>query len=248
MLTSKFKINGMTCESCAEKVTSALKSNLKTDLISVNLKDNSATVESANKVDLSIIQQALMNLPQYSASEFSESADTGINANISDSSNSIVKTYKPLIILFMYIFFISIGFQIYQGHFEYHLFMNHIMAGFFIGLSYFKFLDLKSFAESFSSYDPLAQKIIGYAFIYPFIELVLGLLFIIGFGLLSTNILTVIILSITTFGVIKRLQSKSQIQCACLGTAFSLPLSQVTVFENIMMILMAFYNIKYLIV
>ncbi len=117
------------------------------------------------------------------------------------------------------------------------------MAGFFIGLSFFKFLDLNSFAEAFSNYDPLAQRISGYGRVYPFIELILGLMFISEVGFLGANIITIVILSVTTFGVIKRLQSKSKIQCACAGAGFNLPLSYVTVFENLAMIIMALYGL-----
>ncbi len=127
------------------------------------------------------------------------------------------------------------------GFFDSHLFMNHLMAGFFIGLSFFKFLDLKAFAESFSSYDPIAQRWLNYGYIYPFIELTIGLMFIASLALPLANALTIFILSASTIGVYKRLQSKSAFQCACLGTTFNLPLSNVTIAENLMMILMATY-------
>jgi hypothetical protein len=39
---------------------------------------------------------------------------------------------------------------------------------------------LKTYRQSFSGYDPLAQKWLFYAYIYPFIELFLGFLFIAG--------------------------------------------------------------------
>ena len=136
------------------------------------------------------------------------------------------------------------AYQVSLGSFNSHLFMNHIMAGFFIGLSFFKFLDLKAFAESFSSYDPIAQRWLSYGYIYPFIELILGLLFIAGKFLLIANSATVIVLTLTTYGVYKRLQSKSSFQCACLGTTFNLPLSNVTIAENLIMIVMSLYSIN----
>jgi hypothetical protein len=117
------------------------------------------------------------------------------------------------------------------------------MAGFFIGFSFFKFLDLKAFSDSFSSYDPIAQRFPKYGYIYPLIELLIGLLFITGKALIIANALTLIVLSITTYGVFKRLQTKSDFQCACLGTTFNLPLSNVTIAENIVMILMSMYGL-----
>ena len=124
--------------------------------------------------------------------------------------------------------------------------MNHLMAGFFISLSFFKFLDLKAFAESFAAYDPIAKRWMQYAYAYPFIELALGLMFIGHFALRPANVLTILILSFTTFGVYQKLRKKSSFQCACLGTSFNLPLSNVTIAENLAMISMAILGLIYI--
>ncbi len=238
MTTNKFSIEGMTCEACVEKVTEKLKSIPFVQSVNVDLKGKTAVLESENGINLDHAKAVLKDLPKYKVSEIGSAV-----APTSLVEESKLKTYKPLILIFSYILLVSVSYQIYQGSFHFHIFMNHIMAGFFIGLSFFKFLDLKAFAESFSSYDPLAQRIYSYGKVYPFVELILGLMFISEIGLLSANIVTIVILSITTFGVTKRLQSKSKIQCACAGAGFNLPLSYVTVFENVAMILMAFYGL-----
>jgi hypothetical protein len=56
-------------------------------------------------------------------------------------------------------------------------------------------------------------------------------------------VLTIIFLGITTIGVIKVLNNKDQIQCACLGTAIKLPLTIATLIENGIMIVMAIITI-----
>ena len=43
----------------------------------------------------------------------------------------------------------------------------------------------------------------------------------------------------TTCGVIKALFQKSQIQCACLGTALKLPMTEATLIENVIMLTMS---------
>ena len=48
---------------------------------------------------------------------------------------------------------------------------------------------------------------------------------------------------ISSIGVIKSLRSGMNIKCACLGTVLSVPLSTVSVVENLGMGLMAFYNL-----
>ena len=53
------------------------------------------------------------------------------------------------------------------------------------------------------------------------------------------SLITFFILSITTYGIIKTLINKKEIQCACLGTSLKLPMTEATLIENIIMISMA---------
>ena len=119
--------------------------------------------------------------------------------------------------------------------------MFDFMGLFFIVFSFFKMLDLKNFPTSFSMYDPLAKKIRFYGWIYPFIETLLGLLFLMRIKLLSAVVITIIILGITTVGVIKTLKNKKKIQCACLGTVLKLPMTEATLIENTLMLSMSIF-------
>ncbi len=234
METSTFTITGMTCESCVKTVTDRISKISGVTSTDVSLKNKTAQITADRKIQLTEVSSALASTPKYQATE-----DTVVK-------ESFFKTYKPLLIVFAFVFLVSIAYQISVGIFNHHSFMNHLMAGFFIGLSFFKFLDLKAFSLSFSSYDPLAQRWLSYGLIYPFIELFLGLLFISGKFLFFANTATILILSLTTYGVYLRFQSKSPFQCACLGTTFNLPLSNVTITENMVMILMAIYSLSQL--
>ncbi len=88
-------------------------------------------------------------------------------------------------------------------------------------------------------YDPLARTIPAYGKVYPFIETVLGLMFLMRFQVEIALIATIVILGVTTVGVTKTLLSKKEIQCACLGTALKLPMTEATFIENAIMIIMA---------
>jgi hypothetical protein len=88
-------------------------------------------------------------------------------------------------------------------------------------------------------YDPIAKIIPLYGWIYPIIETLLGLFFLLRYQLLISLIATIIILGITTIGVTRSLMDKASIQCACLGTALKLPMTKATFIENFIMILMA---------
>ena len=121
--------------------------------------------------------------------------------------------------------------------------MIDFMGLFFIVFSFFKFLDYKNFPNSFSMYDPLAKNIPIYGWIYPFIETILGIMFLSRINIILSLVLTIGILGITTIGVIKVLYNKENIQCACLGTAIKLPMTIATLIENGIMIVMAIITI-----
>ena len=124
--------------------------------------------------------------------------------------------------------------------------MIDFMGLFFIVFSFFKFLDYKNFPNSFSMYDPLAKNIPIYGWIYPFIETMLGIMFLSRINIILSLALTIGILGITTIGVIKVLYNKENIQCACLGTAIKLPMTIATLIENGIMIVMAIITITLL--
>ena len=117
--------------------------------------------------------------------------------------------------------------------------MLDFMGLFYIVFSFFKMLDLRGFPESFSMYDPLAKALPAYGKIYPFIETALGLMFLMRFEITIALMATLVILGITTFGVTRTLLDKKSIQCACLGTALKLPMTEATFIENAVMIIMA---------
>ena len=87
-------------------------------------------------------------------------------------------------------------------------------------------------------YDPLAKAIPSYAWVYPFMEVTVGLAFLMRFKIEIALIVTLIVLGITTIGVTKTLLSKTKIKCACLGTALKLSITKATFIENSIMIIM----------
>ena len=234
-----YKIEGMTCSSCVEKITQKLKIIPNVSFVEINLKEKKAKITADRHIQIEEVRNAIVDMPNYTVDLY----DDVPAVNKLSEQKSFYQTYKPLITLFAYILFFSLAYQLKLGHFSEQIFMNHLMAGFFIGLSFFKFLDLKSFATTFSNYDLIAKRWKSYGVVYPFIELTLGFLFISGQFLQFANAVTVAILGVTTVGVYYKIKTKSLFQCACLGTAFNLPLSNVTIAENLTMIAMTLYRI-----
>ena len=66
-----------------------------------------------------------------------------------------------------------------------------------------------------------------YGFIYPFIELALGISYLTALNPTFTNAATILVMGISSIGVIRSVLNKQKNQCACLGALFNLPLSIV---------------------
>jgi hypothetical protein len=77
------------------------------------------------------------------------------------------------------------------------------MAGFFLVFSFFKLLDLKGFAESYSSYDISAKRWMALGYIYAFIELALSLAYLLRFDSIITNVVILVVMSISIVGVLQ---------------------------------------------
>lgn len=125
--------------------------------------------------------------------------------------------------------------------------ISYFMAGFFLVFAGFKLIDLRGFAQGYSTYDLLAQKFPSYGYVYPFIELFFGLAMAAGYTsvpLLSFDDklvlwLEVIVMGFSGLGVAIKLARREKFQCVCLGTAIKLPLTKVTLIEDFGMALLA---------
>lgn len=230
-----YNITGMTCNNCKASVEKALQTVDNVDNVTADLEGSKATIDMSEHISVETFQKALPS--KYSISEQKETNIFNSDPTESKVQESDLKQLFPLFLIFAYITVSSI--LLNRDPWSIESFMLDFMGLFYIVFSFFKLLDLKGFPESFKMYDPLAKAIPAYGWIYPFIELTLGLLFLMRIEITSALIITLVILGITTFGVIKTLWSKKSIQCACLGTALKLPMTKATFIENTIMIVMA---------
>ena len=233
-MRSILQISGMTCEGCKSSVENKLSSLDGVDNVKVDLARGQAVIYSKNPVSFSLIKETLP--PKYSLiNEQDINLDTHGEATIKGSK---IKQLKPLFIILGYIFIASI--LLNYKNWNSSNAMLDFMGLFYIIFSFFKILDIKGFSMSFRMYDPLAKQTHIYAYIYPFIEVILGMMFLIRFEVNIALILTLIVLGITTIGVTQTLINKRNIKCACLGTTLNLPMTEATFIENAIMIIMAF--------
>lgn len=150
-----------------------------------------------------------------------------------------MKKFIPLISIFSIIIAYTIISQIYAESFSFMDAMRHFMAGFFIVFGGFKILNWKGFVEAYQMYDVVAKRSVFYAYLYPIIELSLGSAYLFNIYPFATNLITLIVMGVGIIGVVQALQKREEIQCACLGAVFKIPMTKVTLLEDVLMAVMA---------
>ena len=118
-------------------------------------------------------------------------------------------------------------------------YLGWFMGVFFVVFAGFKLLGYQMFALMFSGYDIVAERFRIYAYAYPFIELALGLVYLFDVLPGIREVITIIIMGLGSIGVIREIRKRSGVHCACLGNIIKLPLSTVSLVEDVGMGLMA---------
>lgn len=234
-MNQTFLVSGMTCLSCKLNVENSINSHEHVTEAIVDFEKKELIVNSNKYLELKTFQNLLNSKYTISVKDHKENFKP--KASLEYQEKSKIHQLKPLLLIILYITTASI--LLHYNNWSWDEFMLDFMGLFFIVFSFFKMLDLNGFAQSFKMYDPLAKRIPVYGWIYPFIETTLGLMFLIRYEINVALIITLIVLVVTTIGVTKTLLAKKSIQCACLGTALKLPMTEATFIENAIMIVMA---------
>lgn len=239
-MTHTYIIEGMTCNGCRTDVEKRLSAVDGVQEVSVNLEKKEAIIVTSNHVPLAAFKEVLPEkyaIEEAQKNVFSSSAGEESAFAKAEQPQSKLQQLKPLFMILGYITVASA--LLHRGDWNWQEMMLDFMGLFYIVFSFFKLLDLKGFPISFRMYDPLAKVLPVYAWIYPFLETALGLMFLLRFQVPIALVATIVILGITTVGVTKTLLDKKAITCACLGTALKLPMTEATFIENSIMIVMA---------
>jgi glutaredoxin len=107
-------------------------------------------------------------------------------------------------------------------------------------LAILKLQDVETFSSMFLGYDLLGQRWVRYAYAYPFLEGIAGILMVAS----ALNWLSIpVALFIGTVGAASVFKAvyidRREIKCACVGGSGSVPLGFVSLTENLMMVAMA---------
>ncbi len=227
-MTHEYTVTGMTCGSCEANIKSALFSAENVKSAEVSKESSKATISMEKHVALADLQNVLDSKYHISAMQQSETVD---------HTKSWFGTYKPVLLIFLYIFLATALIELTAESIIINRWMRHFMTGFFLTSSFFKMLNLKGFKENYLMYDIIARKFPTWSYIYAFTELGVGVAYLIGFNPIITNSITFIVISVSIIGVLQTVLDKKAIKYACLGDVFNLPRSTVTIIQNGLMIL-----------
>ncbi len=232
MKETTVNISGMTCMSCVSKIEKALYSNSAIKRVEIDQQAGTATLKGTPLPHIDIIESLIEGAGDYYVKATSTDTKASVQSN---------RSYKPLAIIVLYLLGTTLLIEASSGMFLWQTWMPNFMAGFFLVFSFFKMLDIPAFARAYQSYDLVAAKAPWYGYIFPFIELGLGVAYLLYSDSSITHLVTAVVMFVSLLGVVRSVVRKFEIQCACLGTVFNLPMSYVTIVEDGIMLIMALF-------
>jgi copper chaperone CopZ len=221
-------IKGMTCNSCKEKIEGVLKDTSNIDSFEISFDSRSVTLDSKEDVSIETLNHAL-----------AQKGDFMLTDKKPSSALQVLKKFAPLITMFALVTAYTIYGQVSFGSFYLHHAMADFMGAFFLLFGLLKVINLHKFAVSYGKYDLIAQKVPAWGYVYPLFELAFAYAYFTQTHLLLVNFFVFVLMSLKAYSVNKKLSKGESIQCACLGAFFNIPITKVTVIEDVVMALMA---------
>jgi copper chaperone CopZ len=230
-----FTLSGMHCGACVGRATKALSGFA--DKVHVTLDPPQAVLRGVHPdASLEVMQIALAGAGKYTMAAAAPTFGANTAADVGDG---FFATYKPLLLIVGFLIGVTWLVHSQTPGRHWHEWMSDFMAGFFLVFSFFKLLNLSGFVQAYRGYDLIAARSTAYAWAYPFIELALGVAYLVRWQPQITHWATLAVMLISAAGVLNALRTRQIIECACLGTVFKLPMSKVTLIEDLSMALMA---------
>ena len=213
----RLNVTGMTCGSCVAKIEHALDGSSGVEHVHVDLQQGTVMVSGGAALSREALESAI------------RAAGFGVEGGPAVQASS----FTPLLVAVSLIGLGSLASGGADG------FMAKFMGGFFLVFGGLKLLDLGGFAAAYAKYDLLAARLPAYGWVYPVVEVVLGLAYLATPEWMGLHAITFVLMTFSALGVIRALRRGEQLTCACMGTAFNLPMTTVTIVEDLGMAAMA---------
>lgn len=240
--TKQFKTN-LRCDSCVATVKPYLDRALGVDTWDVDIASPNKTLTITGNAQAGVVEEAITQAGYQVLGEIKAPPVAAEKPPIEASEAPAAASYYPLLLLVAFLVGIVALIELRSGSYVWGRAMANFMGAFFLAFSFFKLLDLQGFADNYRSYDVVAKRFPAYGYVYPFIELLLGIAYVAAFQPFVTSLVTFVVMSVSSVGVVQSLLNKRKIRCACLGTVFNLPMSTVTLVEDGLMVAMAAFAI-----
>jgi hypothetical protein len=237
MQAHRFKTN-LNCGSCVAAVTPLLdgEGTIERWHVDTDSPEKTLTVEGDGIASDRV--EGLVAQAGFRAVEVADEPQPKRDEPAAETTHSL-RTFYPLALIGAFLIGVVALVEWRAGGPDPMRAMGNFMAGFFLVFSFFKLLDLRAFATAYATYDVIARRWPRYGYAYPFIELALGVAYLVNSSPVLTNVATLLVMAVSSVGVVRSLMQRKQIQCACLGTVFKLPMTYVTVVEDLLMVAMA---------
>ena len=213
----RLNVTGMTCGSCVAKIEHALDGSSGVEHVHVDLQQGTVMVSGGAALSREALESAIRSAG-FGVED--RSRRSGVLLHPTAGRRVPHRTGQ-------------LGFGGADG------FMAKFMGGFFLVFGGLKLLDLGGFAAAYAKYDLLAARLPAYGWVYPVVEVVLGLAYLATPEWMGLHAITFVLMTFSALGVIRALRRGEQLTCACMGTAFNLPMTTVTIVEDLGMAAMA---------
>ena len=176
-----YTVKGMHCASCTAKVEEALLRDEHVTDARVRLDPPEAEVVTDGHVTIERLNAIVEETGGYHLVEASthNAPAPAPDAASAGEGDARPESLYPLFLIVGYLLGVVVLIAASTGRWHAMPMMRHFMAGFFLVFSFFKLLDLRGFMDTYRGYDLIARRSKVYAAAYPFVELLLGVAYLI---------------------------------------------------------------------
>ena len=125
--------------------------------------------------------------------------------------------------------------------------LGWLMAVWLLVFGGFKLIGYRQFVTAFRGYDIIAKGWRPWAWLFPWLEISLGIAYLFEIAPTARDWLVVVIFGLASLGVARAIYANQpqHYQCACLGRLIRLPLSKLSLVENLTMLVMVAVMLVY---